>query len=244
MRKILAVIMTVALFGASCGQKTEVPKNIKIEGSLLQATWTLIVSNLSIDLMEGRQILKLDNSFDIDVVGETTTVLDVNPITLTFPENEILSDIINNDLMKTKNDQEWIEVQKNKADELSKQTEAVMPKYNDDQRDFARYCVLETIKTIIDGKNFDRVARTYQGKEYESAESRKALVPRAYRYLPVYLFELSGEKVIKAKIDVMVDDKKMNGNGEYYGDVLEIIMETYRDYKNKAQNGPYASFVK
>lgn len=247
MKKILLTIIALAMVAVGCGTpKAEVPKARESDGALLQATFMFTTVGLSLDDLNRSSLLFLSDSFDIDTVGKETTFNDFDIGLYTFPNNPTVAAFL---LKYTSAIEKGITYKKSwdmiadNMNEIVQQKRAVFGnELSEDQKLFARYCTLETLKKIMDGKNFDRIAKANQGINFEDVSNNKGRVSRFYRGLLVTF--LSFDKVFKAKIDVMIDEAKTKGDGVYYQKMYDMITEYLDDLRDVVKEGPYRDFVK
>lgn len=251
MKKIVLTILALAMVAVGCGApKAEVPKAKEAEGILIQAAVTLDVVYSSLKNLDDDSALYLNDSFDIDLVGEQTTFSDFQSGLETFSSNTTLNTFLADYYGEIADGITYGKSYNRIKDfnkKLDEQFTAVFGSntkdkpWSEDLLIFCRYCFLEVVVKIMNEKNYKRIALLYQGNEYEDINNRRARISRIYRQYPLqFIFD----KIFKAKLDVMIDDSKTKENGEYYEKMYDMIMEYLDDLRDKVKEGPYRDFVK
>lgn len=252
MKKILSALVILAIIITGCGApKAEVPKVRESDGLLIQASATIQSVYLTLKYFDDKSLLYLSDSFDIDTAGKEVTFNDFNPGLETFPKNVTLSKFLSNyygEIAKGITYKRCYELIEEENNAINQRFDAVFGKnttekpWSDDMVKFAQYCLLEVVKTIIDGDNYNKIARMYQGNEYEDSSNKRSRLSRSYRlYLQEFIFF---DPVFKAKIDVTIDDAKTKGDGVYYEKIYDMLVGYLDDLRNKVKEGPYRDFVK
>ncbi len=250
MKKIVLTILAVTMVAVGCGTpKVEVPKARESEGILLQAYGIFVSVYQSLQIINNTNLLYLTDSFDIDAMGETSTFDDFDNVLWNHEDNSTIASFIKKysaEIDKGISYGKCYEMIKQEFDILENQEKAIVNNntklLTKNQQEFLIYTVYNTVKEIMDGKNFDRIARMYEGNEFEDTNNKKGRLSRYYR--SIFPSILSTDKVFKAKVDVMIDDSKSKGDGKYYQTFYDMLTSYLDDLRDKVKEGPYRDFVK